>query len=193
MIQSQEYLNKNYPNKQIIKELDLTKQDLESSLTIENFPNLETIRCGSNKLTSIELINLPKLNCFNANGNKLTSLTVNNCLNITEFNIANNLLTDTIFLSNLNPEKLNCLSIHSNNFQEQDLSFLSEFINLERLFIDNNDKEKFKEKKYNRFIGSLQPLQNLRKLKYLNIANTDINSGLEYLPESFKKICLINS
>lgn len=34
----------------------------------------------------------------------------------------------------------------------------------------------------NRFSGSLKPLKNLTQLQTLNINNTDIDSGLEYLP-----------
>jgi len=114
---------------------------------------------------SIKLINLPKLNYFHANGCQIAYLTIDNCSEINELNIANNLLTDTSFLSNLNPEKLTHLSIHSNNFAKQDLSFLSNFVKLEKLFVDNHSKEKLEQDIYNRFSGSLQPLQNLRELK----------------------------
>jgi len=56
-----------------------------------------------------------------------------------------------------------------------------------KLFHDNSNEEKFKEGIYNHFIGS-QPLQNLGKLKWLSIAKTDLESGLEDLPKSLKKI-----
>jgi hypothetical protein len=191
MPNAQQYLNNLDKN---LTELNLANQNLEGTLTIQDFPNLESIKCGSNKdLKNIELINLPKLNYFHANGCQITDISVNNCPNITQFNAANNLLTDTEFLTNLNPKKLTHLSIHSNNFSEQDLSFLTKFTNLEQLFIDNHEQKKLENDIYNRFTGSLQPLQNLEKLKYLNIANTDIDSGLEHLPASVKKICLINS
>jgi len=64
-----------------------------------------------------------------------------------------------------------------NNLQ-QDLSFLSHLVNLEELEI-----------KGNHFFGSLEPLQKLNKLKKLDISNTDIDSGLEYLPEGVKLFC----
>jgi len=35
--------------------------------------------------------------------------------------------------------------------------------------------------------GNLTPLGNLRKLKTLDINNTNLDSGLEYLPESLEK------
>ncbi|CAI2194893.1 7660_t:CDS:2, partial [Funneliformis geosporum] len=36
--------------------------------------------------------------------------------------------------------------------------------------------------------GSLEPLQGINKLQRINISNTDIDSGLEYLPESVEKV-----
>ncbi|CAG8602477.1 4924_t:CDS:2 [Paraglomus brasilianum] len=102
-------------------------------------------------------------------------------------NYGNNLLSDTNFLSNLNAEKLKVLSIHSNNFSKQDLEFLSQFTNLEELYLDNSDEDKFNQGIYNCFTGSLEPLQNLTKLQWLSIAKTDIDHGLEYLPEKLEK------
>ena len=46
MINAQEYLNQNYPKD--IKELDISNQNLEGKLTIKDFPNLESIKCGKN-------------------------------------------------------------------------------------------------------------------------------------------------
>ncbi|WNE40901.1 MAG: hypothetical protein mread185_000358 [Mycoplasmataceae bacterium] len=196
MVNAQEYLDKEYPLEERVevKELNFSNQHLEDTLIIQDFPNLESIKCGNNKnLIIINLINLPKLNYFHANSCQISNISVINCPSITDFNIANNLLTDTNFLKNLNSEKLTHLSIHSNNFQEQNLSFLSKFINIEKLFVDNHDLKKLNQGIYNKFIDSLQSLQNLTNLKWLNIANTDISEGLEHLPNSVRKICLINS
>jgi hypothetical protein len=41
---------------------------------------------------------------------------------------------------------------------------------------------------YNNFFGSLQPLQNLSRLENLAIWNSNIDSGLEHLPENLKTI-----
>jgi len=194
MPNAREYLDQNYLTKEI-KRLDLSNQNLEGDLIIQDFLNLESIKCGSNQdLTSLKLINLPELNYLHTNGCQITNLTINSCPEISELNIANNLLTSTDFITNLeHPEKLTHLSIHSNNFAKQDLSFLSKFTNLEKLFVDNHSQEKLNNQVYNRFTGSLQPLHNLTNLKWINIANTDLDSGLEYLPTNLRKICLINS
>jgi hypothetical protein len=43
----------------------------------------------------------------------------------------------------------------------------------------------------NRFYGSLEFLRNITKLEELDVNNTDIDSGLEYLPDSVKSFeCL---
>jgi len=52
--------------------------------------------------------------------------------------------------------------------------------------LKEGSQKNFNQDIYNRFSGSLRPLQSLGKLKSLNISNTDIDSGLEYLPESVK-------
>jgi hypothetical protein len=55
---------------------------------------------------------------------------------------------------------------------------------VEALFIHNDDGRDRK----NRFFGSLEPLKDLTELTHLNIANTDIDSGLEYLPDSLQTL-----
>ncbi|CAG8610353.1 hypothetical protein GLOIN_2v326190 [Rhizophagus irregularis DAOM 181602=DAOM 197198] len=64
--------------------------------------------------------------------------------------------------------------MNNNKFPAQDLSCFTPFINLERLCIVNNP-----------FYGSLKPLRDFTYLKEIGIANTDVDSGLEYLPENF--------
>src|SRR5688572_27035730 len=103
MVNAQEYINKNYPNKQNIKELELNNKNLEGSLIIQDFPNLEKINCRNNKsITNIELIDLPKLDYFHGNNCQLTGIKIDNCPNVTFFNVANNYLTDLNFLNGLN-------------------------------------------------------------------------------------------
>ncbi|CAG8769956.1 21505_t:CDS:2, partial [Racocetra persica] len=49
------------------------------------------------------------------------------------------------------------------------------------------DNKHFNNNLYNKFHGSLEPLKKLIKLKDLHISNTDIDSGLEYLPDSVEE------
>jgi len=59
----------------------------------------------------------------------------------------------------------------------------SNLVNLEELEVGNDN---FNQGIYNRFVGSLKPLQNLSRLERFDIRNTELDSGLEYLPESIK-------
>lgn len=159
--------------------------NLEGKLVIKDLLKLERIICDSNdNLTKTELINLPCLNYFSANKCSLNDLIIKKCFKINYLNVGNNLLLNTEFLDNLDPKQLTYLSIHSNNFESQNLEFLSKFDNLEELYIDNSDTKKFTENKYNRFYGNLEPLISMGKLKELSINNTDINNGLEFLRSS---------
>ncbi|RGB44039.1 hypothetical protein C1646_749008, partial [Rhizophagus diaphanus] len=61
-----------------------------------------------------------------------------------------------------------------NDFPAQDLSYFTPFIKLRRLHLGGNH-----------FYGSLKPLRNLTDLCGIDITNTDVDSGLEHLPENF--------
>jgi hypothetical protein len=63
---------------------------------------------------------------------------------------------------------------------------LSSFINLKWLWI-GSDEARINQDSYNRFTGSLAPLQSLTKLEWLEINNTNL-IGLEYLPESLNEL-----
>ncbi|CAG8698165.1 6464_t:CDS:2, partial [Ambispora gerdemannii] len=68
-----------------------------------------------------------------------------------------------------------------NELRELDLTDQRE--SLTHLHVGDNNFPK-QEEIYNKFNGSLEPLKNMNKLSTLHIENTNINSGLEYLPES---------
>jgi Leucine-rich repeat (LRR) protein len=71
---------------------------------------------------------------------------------------------------------LEYLYLNNNNFK-RDLSIFSKLINLKTLKINDNP-----------FFGSLKPLGNMKNLEELDISNTNIDSGLEYLPTGLKMI-----
>lgn len=189
----------NYPNLKKIKGEDVRNI---TKTTISNCPQLEEIEIsefgGNKELILNSLPNLKKLDCSN---NKLTTLDLRNYSNLKWVDCQGNFLTE-IKLP-IQGEKLERLDISDNNFPEQDLSFLSHLTNLKELNLGNGGnhydkkgkgeiKRKVHEGIYNRFTGSLEPLKNLVKLECLNISNTNIDSGLEYLPKSvFKFYCLV--
>ena len=98
---------------------------------------------------------------------------LNSFVNLEKLYCSKNSLTNLDFLNNLNPEKLTNLDIRNNNFPKSDLIPFNRFINLEYLDLANNS-----------FVGGLEPLKNMSKLRELDISDTDIDSGLEYLPKS---------
>jgi len=116
-----------------------------------------------------DFANLKYLDCSD---NLLTNLNIGNCSQLEELYCSNNKLSEVEqILFTLNPEKLKNLDLSFNFFSKQDLSIFSKFENLEFLDISNNS-----------FISSLKPLQGLINLKELSIINTNIDSGLEFLP-----------
>src|SRR5207244_1744222 len=100
--------------------------------------------------------------------NNFTTLDVSECNNLKTLNCSNNQLANLPLITNKG--KLKKLKIDNNKDLEQHLTCLREFINLEYLDINKN-----------LFYGSLEPLKNLAKLRYLNISSTNIDRGLEYL------------
>lgn len=157
-----------------------------TSLNVINCPNLTSIECWGNELTSLDLsqqVNLTYLSCW---GNKLTYLNLGECINLNHLDCSNNNLTSLEFLNSLNGKKLERINVQNNNFSS-DLIPFSKFINLKQLWLRNIYNQEMIEKDiYNRFTGSLSPLQKMSKLEVLSIENTDLDSGLEYLPDSIK-------
>ncbi|CAG8776152.1 19639_t:CDS:10 [Gigaspora margarita] len=146
--------DENYPiDKSGIIKLDISDQNLEGKLNLNDLANLEELDCSKNQLASLNLNNCPKLRKIKCYNNELTTLNLNNCFNITD-------------------EKLEKINLRDNKFRGSDLTPFSNFQNTQNA--------------HNRFFGSLEPLQNLLRLEELDISNTDIGSGLKYLPDSIR-------
>ncbi|RIA83210.1 hypothetical protein C1645_474133 [Glomus cerebriforme] len=165
-----------------LKELGCESNQL-IELNLNPCKNLENLNCYGNKLTNLKINNLTKLESLRCNYNKLTNLDLSNCPSLSEVNCCNNKLKG-IKLP-LENEKLEKLDLNNNNFSNQDLSIFGRFINLKELDIGNDECN---GRKYNRFYGSLEPLKTLTKLRTLEINNTDIENGLEYLSDSVEEV-----
>jgi len=205
------WLEKHYPKekRKDIKEItNIYSQGLKGHLDLSDFVNLEKLNCRNNEFVSLDVsknVKLKELNCYKnqlinldisnnqqlvklvCSENKLTDLKLGKNDQLVELYCFNNQLTE-LDLSSLSAEKLVKLDISGNNFPEQNLSFLSKFVNLEHLQVGTYDKERIEKNVYNRFFGSLEYLKDLNKLKELDISNTDINYGVEYLPNSITEI-----
>ncbi|KLL02702.1 MAG: hypothetical protein MRECE_51c006 [Mycoplasmataceae bacterium CE_OT135] len=212
IINLQDWLNTDHPSeeRENIKNLEVNKK-LEGFLDLSSFTNLEALSIEKSKIESLDIINLPKLreivfwknkklthlNLFNCpqlkkvecSSNHLTNLIITNCQEIISLDCSDNYLTNLGFLTDLNGKKLKELYIYNNDFSSNDLTPFSRFVNLEELYLGNDneytsDKEKITKGIYNHFCGTLEPLKSLTKLNTLTISNTDLEGGLEYLSEN---------
>ena len=156
--------------------LQLEKFDLRNnsltSLNLLNNQKLKELNVSHNQLTNLEINHLKDLEELNVYNNKLTNLNLNNCVNLKGLHCSDNKLTNLDLRNNL---LLETLYIGNNNFPKQDLFFLSHLVNLKKLGLGSNQ-----------FTGSLEFLKRMSKLELLYIDDTDIDSGLEYLPDSLK-------
>lgn len=102
--------------------------------------------------------------------NLANSLDLTDFINLEKLYCSGNKLTSLNLNNCLKLKEIDC---RDNNLQ--DLSTFKNLVNLEKLNIRNNP-----------LTGSLEPLQSLGKLRELDISDTDIDKGLEYLPESLE-------
>ena len=198
MVNIQELLEQTYPNKLTTTEINLNSwKEKEitgvNELTISDYPNLTTVKNDSCKnIQKLVLNNLPSLIKLSWSKSELTILDLSHCPKLEVVDCSNNLLTEIILP--LDTSKLKKLYLSNNNFPKQDLSMFKNLLNLEELGIGNYRETslrqisvgdygegKIERNIYNRFYGSLEPLKDLVSLNLLEINNTDIDSGLEYL------------
>ncbi|PKY47635.1 hypothetical protein RhiirA4_523056 [Rhizophagus irregularis] len=165
-------LDRKYPNSDAKAEVKRIgpKQD------VSDCPHIRELHCSRNQLTNIDISNNRQIEIeqFGCSDNHLTNLDFTGLNRIEKIFCCGCKLTSLEFLKTLNPVKLVTLRMNNNKFPAQDLSCFTPFINLERLCIVNNP-----------FYGSLKPLRDFTYLKEIGIANTDVDNGLEYLPENF--------
>ncbi|CAJ0824579.1 22174_t:CDS:2 [Entrophospora sp. SA101] len=191
----QEYLNWKYPTREEreqVERIDAGEiRRLEGGeLDLSEYVNVGRIRVNEDylksPLTKLTLGEKPKLTYLDCSYNLLTNLDLSQCPNLTEIYCSDNQLTSINFLKQLpHPEKLNELELANNNIEPTNLEFLRPFINLKyKLTLGNDEPEKYRNNIYNRFYGSLEPLRNMTKLPSLCIDGTDIDEGLEYLPDT---------
>jgi hypothetical protein len=157
-------------------------QSQQGKLVFKNLESLKELKISGNFLTESSIIisrSRQRVSLFSKVLEKL-----NISLNNFHWNILNYLIKNKFSIKELD--------LSDNLFNErEDLSYFKSFENLESLSIGNSKRLKKtsgERKMYNDFSGSLFPLKNLKKLTHLNIANTDIDSGLEFLPTSLEKI-----
>jgi len=130
-LESQEEYNTKEKREQIT-ELIISYRNLENTLDLSEFVNLEILYCSGNQLTDLRINNCLKLKKLQCGFNKLTSLDLSDLEGLEEIQCNDNYLTNFVY-SILNPDKLTFLNISDNNLPKQDLSVFSKFTNLEEL------------------------------------------------------------
>jgi len=152
-----------------------------TKLEIENKWNLQELDCSHNKqLTDLTITDscIKRINCSNC---QIVDLGVYNNSDLTELNFSNNQLTSLEFLGDVYAPDLAFLDASNNKLADKDNSWVSEafsrFTGLKSLNLNNNPLS-----------ISLEILKRCGRLEEVKIENTQITSGLEYLPESIKQI-----
>jgi Leucine-rich repeat (LRR) protein len=200
MVNLQEWLEQEYPDKNEVREINssfcpspfdetryqkfidtreyLSENVEGGSLVIQDYPNLSELYIYNNLkslLTSVTITNCPNLNTINFAGHDLTDIDLSHCPQLTTLELQRNKFTSIDFLITLpNPEKLEELTLSSNQIQPTTLDFVQSFPNLSTLLLGVDQEPWEKEGKCNLFYGSLEPLRNLTKLQALCIAGTVI-------------------
>lgn len=156
------------------------------NIDLQILVNLKQVDCNHNNLTDLGLAGCESLEVLDCSNNQLINLNLANCLQLIELKCENNLLVDWSFLTGWEGSNLKELNLSDNNFPEGDLVPLKKLVKMKKLYLGSYDEERIQKGIYNRFTGSLKPLEDMNKLEELNIGNTDIDSGLEYLPDSLE-------
>jgi hypothetical protein len=169
----QEYINQKYPDKnteeieEILGEIEGEQINLSTDYSV-----LEG---------ELNLSDYPKLKKCTIKYTKMTAINIEGCVNLEELRLRRNELKSIKFGKSVNSLKI--LTLGDNNFPEQDLSLFKDLKKVEWLEVHNYNRYEH-DPIYNKFHGSLKPLKGLENLGKLWVTNTNIDSGLEYLPES---------
>jgi Leucine-rich repeat (LRR) protein len=167
MVTLQEQFEKDFPDKNV-REININAKYLKTDFTnydldLGEYKDLENLDLGNNKIISIKSLQSGKLRKLHL--------------------FANNLISVNFLNTIPNTKSLEYLSVAVNNIQPTDIAVFSKFVNLEILRIGTTHPRK----KRNQFYGSFKSWKDLTKLEMICIDVTDVDSGLEYLPESLAK------
>jgi len=110
-----------------LKELRVYNANIANLSGIANFQNLETLICGGNQLTSIDLNGLTNLRVLACDSNQLTSLNLSNLVNLTQLACDENQLTSLNLSGLINLSRLYC---ENNQLVSLDLTGLTNLADL---------------------------------------------------------------
>jgi len=93
---------------ELIKNLDITRQNISSLEGIEYFINLERLVCTRNQLKKLDLSKNTLLRELKCNRNAIEKLDISNCLDLTILDCSQNQLTNLCLKNNKKIKNLNC-------------------------------------------------------------------------------------
>ena len=113
-----------------IEKLRIDNENLEETLDLSDFKNLEELSCIDNFLTNLKVNNCLKLKEIYCSNNQLTTINLGNLAELEGLTCFNNYLTQIIYPTN--PERLTELLIFGNKVNS-DLSIFFHLTNLKKL------------------------------------------------------------
>ncbi|MBK8444049.1 MAG: leucine-rich repeat domain-containing protein [Sphingobacteriales bacterium] len=168
-----------------------------TSLEVSNLINLQHLDCGDNQLTSLEVADLTNLQTLYCHSNQLSSLEVSNLVNLQTLNCGGNQLTSIEVSALSNLQGLWC---YSNQLSSLDVSALS---NLQSLYCAGNQLTSLEVSNlvnlqtlvcYFNQLSSLY-VSNLPNLQYLSCNDNQLSSlevsnlpNLQYLDCSYNDL-----
>jgi len=121
MVNSQEYINNNYPQeiRKNLKSLEISGKDLEGHLDLKDFISLERLDCYENRITNLNLTNNKNLTYLNPSSNPISNLDVSQNKNLTEIHFSYGQISSIDLSKNKN---LNFVNFNNNLLRNLDLT-----------------------------------------------------------------------
>lgn len=165
-----------YEERLMIKSINISDKKISDLQGIEVFPNLETLDCSRNSLTSIDLSENTMLKSLNCSYNQLTDLSLNNQTELNSLNCNYNKLT---YLDISNKPKLRALSCEYNYIEQLNISnnINLEWINIRTNLLTNLDTtDNINLKVIEAFDNKLETIKltTLSNLDFLNVASNQL-------------------
>ncbi|WP_036223683.1 leucine-rich repeat domain-containing protein [Mesoaciditoga lauensis] len=147
--------------------LELCCNQVSDITPLQNLTSLQYLGFSYNQVSNITALhNLSGLKCLNMSYNKITDLgLIQNLTNLEKVYIGGNMIPKSNWAFVKNWTWLKILGLRDMNLENQDITFLSNFSNLQVLWIDHNQ------------ISDISPLKNLTSLEDLQLDDNKISDA----------------
>ena len=187
MVNAQTWLDSNYPlnqrqniTKLLICNIYQRDENFQETVSDYNLADTHYLTTAESLTGALDLSSFSQLESLRIKKQFINKLVLTDCRNLEEVYAEDNLLKEIILPQSV--RKLDMVSLVNNNFYPQNLFCFSRLTKLRYLYLGTSDSDRIRNNIYNRWNGSLVHLQNLIRLRDLDINATDVDSGLEFLP-----------